>query len=73
MLPNDGILFNGVLIPKLLKNPSAFCSAINVGFYYHIPHILMMTLIFHILFLTFLNPIFFVFSLHFKQYVSMFV
>ena len=30
--PNNGILLRGVLIPKLLKNPSASCSFINLNF-----------------------------------------
>ena len=30
--PNNGILFNGVLIPKLLNNPFACCSLINFDF-----------------------------------------
>ena len=34
--PNNGVLFNGVLIPKLLNNPYACCSLINFDFYYHI-------------------------------------
>ena len=32
MSPNNGILFNGVLIPKLLNNPFACCSLINFDF-----------------------------------------
>ena len=35
--PNNGILFNGVLIPKLLNNPFACCSLINFDFL--LPHI----------------------------------
>ena len=37
MSPNNGILFNGVLIPKLLSNPFCSCSFINLEFL--IPHI----------------------------------
>ena len=32
MSPNNGILFNGVLRPKLLNNPFASCSFINLDF-----------------------------------------
>ena len=35
--PNNRILFNGVLIPKLLNNPFACCSLINFDFL--LPHI----------------------------------
>ena len=34
--PNIGILFKGVLIPKLLNNPFASCFLIN--FYFLLPH-----------------------------------
>ena len=37
MSPSNGILFNGVLIPKLLNNPFACCSLINYDFL--LPHI----------------------------------
>ena len=30
--PNNGILLEGVLIPRLLNNPLAFCSLINFDF-----------------------------------------
>ena len=33
---NNGILLNGILIPKLLSNPFASCSLKNVDF--SIPH-----------------------------------
>ena len=36
MSPNNGILFNGVLRPKLLINPFASCSFTN--FYFLLPH-----------------------------------
>ena len=36
MSPNNGILFNGVLIPKLLNNPFASCSFMNLEFL--LPH-----------------------------------
>ena len=32
MLANKGILLSGVLIPKLLNNPLASCSLINIDF-----------------------------------------
>ena len=37
MSPNNGILFNSVLRPKLLNNPFACCSLINFDFL--LPHI----------------------------------
>ena len=37
MSPNTGILFNGVLRPKLLNNPFACCSLIIFDFL--LPHI----------------------------------
>ena len=37
MSPNSGILFNGVLRPKLLNNPFASCSLMNFDFL--LPHI----------------------------------
>ena len=33
MSPNNGILLNGVLRPKLLNNPFALCSFINLDFF----------------------------------------
>ena len=36
MSPSNGILLKGVLIPKLLNNPSASCSFINFDFL--LPH-----------------------------------
>ena len=36
MSPNNGILFNGVLRPRLLNNPFASCSFINLDFL--LPH-----------------------------------
>ena len=40
MSPNNGILFNGVLIPKVLNNPFACCSLINFDFLLsHIAHV----------------------------------
>ena len=35
-MPNKGILLNGVLIPKLLKDPFASCFLINFDFL--LPH-----------------------------------
>ena len=40
------LLFNGVLRPKLLNNPFATCSFINLDFYYHIQHNLMIALLY---------------------------
>ena len=40
MSPNNGILFNGVLRPKLLNNPFASYSLINLDFLPpHLAHI----------------------------------
>ena len=36
MFPNNGILFNGVLRPKLLNIPLASCSFLNLDFL--LPH-----------------------------------
>ena len=36
MLPSNGILFNGVLIPKLLNNSFASCFFVNLDFL--LPH-----------------------------------
>ena len=35
--PNNGILFNGLLLPRLLNNPFASCFLINLDFL--LPHI----------------------------------
>ena len=32
MLPSNGVLYSGVLIPKLLSNPFASCSFTNLDF-----------------------------------------
>ena len=70
---NNGILLNGVLIPRLDNNPPASCYFINLEFLLqHTAHFdekfdqpILVFLVF--------TSIFFVFLLHFKQYVSMFV
>ena len=71
MSPNNGILFNGVFRPKLLNNPFASCSFINLDF------LLLHTAHFDdnidLPFLVF-NTLEFTFSvsfLHFKRYVNM--
>ena len=67
--PNNGILLKGVLIPKLLNNPSASCSFINIDF------LLPYTAQFYdkanqpFLVFTIFASLFFVFFLHFKQFV----
>ena len=45
--PNNQILLNGVLRPRLLNIPSASCSFINLDFYYRIWHTLIVTLFYH--------------------------
>ena len=72
MSPNNRILLNGVLSPKLLNNPIASCSFINLHFL--LPYISHFDDDINLPFLVsnILESIFFVFSLHFKQYVSMF-
>ena len=64
MSPNNGILFNGVLRPKLRNIPFASCSFINLDFSllhtaYFDNNIVLPFLIFN-------------FFLDFKQYLSMF-
>ena len=67
MSPNIGILFSGVLIPKLLNNPFAFCSFINLDFL--LPHTTHFGDSINLPFLVFssFESIFFVFLWHFKQ------
>ena len=69
---NNGILLNGVLRPKLLNNPFASCSFINIFFL--LPHtthfdynIVLPLLVFNTFEFTF--P---VSCLYFKQYIKMF-
>ena len=50
MSTNNGTLFNGVLRPKLLNNPFASCSVVNLDFFYHVQHILTTTMFYHFLF-----------------------
>ena len=70
---NNGILFSGVLIPKLLNNPSASYFFINLDFLLpNTAHFDDKGSLLFVVFIIFAS-IFFVFLLHFKQYVSMFV
>ena len=64
---NNGTLFKGVLIPKLLNNPLAWCSLINLDFL--LLHIAQFDYIIGLLclFLTILGLIFLVYFLHDKQ------
>ena len=71
MSPNNGILLNGALRPKLLNNPIVPCSFINLDFL--LPHtthfdnkIVLRFLVFNIL-----NQHFLYLFLHFKQFVNM--
>ena len=71
-LPSNEILLRRVLIPKLLNNPFASCSFINLDFLLpHIAHfdddIDLPFLVFNTFELTYS-----VFFLHFKKYVNMF-
>ena len=70
---NNGILLNGILIPKLLNNPFASCSFINLDFL--LPHTAHFDDRFNLPFLVSIvfASIFFVFLLHFIQYVRKFV
>ena len=72
MSPNNGILLNGVLRPKLLNNPFASCSFINLEFLllhtaYFDNNIVLPFLVFNTS-----ESTFYVFLLRFKQYPSMF-
>ena len=73
MSPNNGILLSGVLILKLVNNLFASCYFINRDFL--LPHTEYFDDSINLPFLVFsiFASIFFVFLLHFKQYVSMFV
>ena len=62
MSPNIGILFNGVLLPKLLNNPFACCSLIP-----HMAHSDKIMILLLVVFETF-GFILSVFFLHFQQY-----
>ena len=68
MSPNNEILFNGVLIPKLLNNPFACFSLIDFYFLLsHIAHVDKIIVLPLVVFKT-LGFILSVFFLHFKQY-----
>ena len=67
MSPNNGILLNGVLRPKILNIPLASCSFINSDFL--LPHT---THFYDSIVLSFLVFNTFAFFLHFKQYGNMF-
>ena len=72
MSPNNGILLNGVLKLKLLNNPFASCSFINLDFLLlhtaHFDNNIDLPFLFSKTF----QPTFCVFFLLFKQYVNMF-
>ena len=72
MSPNNGILLNGVLRPKLLNFPFASCSFINFDFLLpHAAHFHDNIVLPFFVFNTFESIVFVIF-LHFKQYVNMF-
>ena len=64
---NNGTLFKGVLIPKLLNNPLACCSLINLDFL--LPHNAQFDCIIDVSFLllTILGLALLVYFLHDKQ------
>ena len=73
MPPNNGILLNGVLTPKLLNIIFASCSFINLDFLLtHTAHFYNNTVLSFLVFNT-LESTFFVFILHFKQYANKFI
>ena len=66
--PSNVILFNSVLIPKLLNNPFACCSLINFDFLLpHITHFDKVIVLPLVVFETF-GFMLSVFLLHFKRY-----
>ena len=71
--PNNRILFNGVLIPKLLNNTFAHCSLKNFDFLLphmaHFDKIIVLPLVVIEAF-GFMLSVFFFFFLTFKQYDS---
>ena len=71
--PNTGILFNGVLRPKLVNNPFACCSLIN--FDVLLPHIAQFDKIIVLALVVFKTFGFMlsVFFLHFKQMIALFI
>ena len=72
MSPNNRILLNGVLSPKLLNIPLASCYFINPDFLLlHTAHFDNNIALLFSVFNSF-ESTFFVFFLHFKQYVNMF-
>ena len=64
---NNGTLLKGVLIPKLLDIPIAWCSLINLDFL--LPHVAQFHCIINLfyLFLTILGLLVLVYFLHAKQ------
>ena len=72
MSPNNGILFNGVLRPKLVNNSFPFCSFVNHDFL--LLYIAQFDNNIVLPFLVFITVefTFSVFFLHFKQYVKIF-
>ena len=72
MSPDNGMLFNGVLRPKLHNNPFAACSFINLDFVLlHTAHFNDDIVLSFLVFNTF-ESTFSVFCVHFKQYVNIF-
>ena len=73
MSPNNRILFNGVLTPRLLNNHFASCSFINLDIL--LPHTASFDNNIGLPFFVFITFefTFFVYFLHFKQYVNMYV
>ena len=71
MSPNNGILFNGVLRPKLLNIPFTPCFFFNLDFLLpHTAHVDENTVLSFLVFNTFEST--FSAFFYFKQYVNMF-
>ena len=70
MLANNRILIDGVLVPKLLNNPLAFGSLININFL--LPHTAHFNnnIVLPLVVLETLGFRLYVYFLHFKQYGS---
>ena len=72
MLRNNGILFNGVLRPRLSNNPFGTCSFISIDFLLlHATHFHNNIVLPFLDFKTF-EPTFSVFLMYFKRYANMF-
>ena len=73
MSHNNGISLNGVIRPKLFKNPFASCSSMNLIFCYHIDHILMIKMVSHVKSLKLLNQHFLYFFYTLNNMLTCFI